>query len=435
MKNATLKLALAILVLFCYSCEKQEFFKPEDQQFTNGIIIFVGKDIDSFAVESDEKNRRDKIKKFAETKLEGLKLNDEEVHLAEDVAWFFAKKLKPEQLDAVKKASKGEVAEYYPNYELDLHGRKPMMQGSPLPQGRKPMMQEDWRYNSTSYASDFVLWLGGGDASSPDPIPSDRKVWIVDTGIDGSHQDLRASIDVSMGFDATGSGNPYHDDNGHGTMVAGIIGATAYNQQPGGNPEDIGINGIHTGAKLISVKISQADGTVRLNDFVRGLDYIIQNASAKDVVNISLGKEIKNNCNWGQIGNKIAELVRKGIYVVFSAGNETELNSTNFPSCLADGIQSLSVGSMTMYCPGSSEVLVYSSFSNYGEAAGKPIWLAPGEQIFSTYKGNQYALASGTSFSAAMMSGIIYKLQRLPNERKFILRGGEDPSYPVAQVD
>jgi hypothetical protein len=433
MKNTTLKIAFAVLILFCFSCEKQEFFQPNDQEFTKGIIIFVGEEVDNIALEPDEKNRREKIKQFANGKLRGLQVEDKDVHLAKDGAWFSAKTLNPQQLDAVKKANEKEVKEYYPNYELDLHGRKPMMQGSPLPQGRKPMMQEDWRYNSTSYASDFVLWLGGGNESSPDPIPTGRMVWIMDTGIDGSHQDLRGSIDPSIGFDATDARNPYHDDNGHGTMIAGIIGARAFNQQPGGNSADIGINGIHTGAKLVSVKIIQADGTIRLNDFLRGLDYIIQNGRPLDVVNISLGKEIKNNCNWGQIRSKIGELVRMGLFVVFSAGNETDQNSSNFPSCLADGIQSLSVGSMNMFCDG--DVLIFSSFSNYGEAAGKPIWLAPGEQIFSTYKGNEYAMASGTSFSAAMMSGIIYKLQRLPNQREFILRGGENPSYPVAKVD
>ncbi|WP_166637237.1 S8 family peptidase [Algoriphagus boseongensis] len=436
----------AFLFGTCFiSCKEEQFLSPEDKDFESGVLVFL--DSTQFSIreplaDSDKiKKEKERIKDFAKKNLDDLDIDESNIYL-DKVPWFFAQKVNKKQLDKIKKETgkpNSGVLENYPNLPMELQGRKPMMQGDPILQGRKPMMQADWRYDSSSYASDFVLWIGGGIQGTP---PADRTVWILDTGIDSTHQDLKGMVLSNEGKSFTG-GNSGVDLNGHGTMIAGIIGAKAYNQLPGGDPEDIGINGIVPGARMVSVQILDKDGNSNLHQFTQGLDYILGKAQPNDVVNISLGMA-RNTCNWGQIGKKIKDLAAKGVFVVFSAGNETDLNSSNFPSCLADGDFMISVGSITMFCNGAT--VVYSSFSNYGtiQIAGlsKPIWVAPGEQIFSTFPTNligsgtdkgAYGLASGTSYSAAMMSGIIYSLGRVPTGIDSVLRGGEGVKYPIAK--
>jgi hypothetical protein len=449
LKHSKILLAIVFGIIF-NSCEERGFLKPEEKEYESGILVFVNPD--SFLIDDDQQDsssrqrQKEKIKQFAKKELRDLNVEVSNIHL-EGLPWFFADKVDSRQLrriKAVKEDPDPEIIEYYPNYSLDLQGRKPMMQGNPILQARKPQMQGDWRYDSAKYASDLVLWLKGSVTTFP-PVPSERTVWIMDTGIDTSHQDLNGIVSTNEGYSANGA-NPNSDPNGHGTMIAGIIGAKAFNQQTGGNPDDIGINGIYPGARMVSVQVLDAQGNSNLNLLLKGVDYIKSKAKAGDVVNISLGRENNSpNCQWGQLGNKLKELAAKGIYVVFSSGNETSPNSENFPSCLADGNFLLSVGSINLFC--GYETKTFSSFSNYGQMVGssgnpRAIWVAPGEQIFSTYPPSLmgtgldkgvYGLASGTSFSAAMMSGIIYTLGASPVASDSVLRGGEGIKYPIAK--
>jgi hypothetical protein len=445
------KILLAFVIgIILSSCEKRGFLEQGEKEYESGILVFLNPDKfpqSDLSQDLVSKHReKEKIKKFAREELKDLNVDTSNIHL-EGLPWFFADKVDSKQLRKIKAlegASNPEILESYPNYSLDLQGRKPMMQGNPILQSRKPQMQGDWRYDSARFASDLVLWVGGGGTVLP-PVPSERTIWIMDTGIDSSHQDLKGIIIATEGYSASGS-NPNSDPNGHGTMIAGIIGAKAFNQQTGGNPGDIGINGIYPGARMVSVQVLDAQGNSNLNLLLKGVDYIKSKAKAGDVVNISLGRENNSpNCQWGQLGNKLKELASLGIFVVFSSGNETSPNSENFPSCLADGNFLISVGSINLFCDFESKI--FSSFSNYGQmldASGNsiPIWVAPGEQIFSTFppsfigtgmdKG-VYGLASGTSFSAAMMSGIIYTLGTLPVGSDSVLRGGEGIKYPIAK--
>jgi len=454
--------AYLILFFLLFSCEKESFLKPDYGDFESGIVVFMDPSIGEtleFRIESGDSsknllNRKEKIKDFVGRNYSNLRVHVDSIHVEKDI-WFVTKNVKQNQIDRIKNDTKN-IKDLYPNYLLELQGRKPMMQGTPVIQGRKPMMQgtpviqgrkpmmqEDWRYDAVNFASQLVLWIGGGIEIIPPPN-SQRTVWIMDTGIDISHQDLNG-VDPNRGFSVY-NGSPYtSDQNGHGTLIAGVIGAKAFNQN-GGNPNNIGINGVAPGAKMVSVKVLDQDGNSNLSNLISGIEYLERNALPGDIINISLGRQNNSpNCNWGQLGNKIRNLAGTGVYIVFSAGNETSLNSTNFPSCLADGNQMISVGSIDMYCSGQTKV--FSSFSNFGTIVSggieSTIWVAPGEQIFSTYPptlvGNgsdsgTYGLVAGTSFSAAIMSGIIYGKGGLPLGTESVRRGGDYPEYPIAKL-
>lgn len=451
MKKSLNTAAAALLLFFLFSCEKESFLKPENKDFESGIVVFMDPSIAKtleFHEESEDslksfQSKKEKIKDFVDRKYQNLKVHLDSIHVEKDI-WFVTKKVKDSQIDALNNDSQN-VLDVYPNYLLELQGRKPMMQGTPLDQGRKPMMQEDWRYDSMNFASQLVLWIGGGMEINLPPEASERTVWIMDTGIAVDHQDL-IGVDPNRGFSVF-AGSPYtQDQNGHGTLIAGTIGAKAFNQPPQDGIYKIGINGVVPGAKMVSVKVLDQDGNSNLANLISGIEYLERNARPGDIINISLGRQNNGpNCNWGQLGNKIRALASNGIFIVFSAGNETSLNSTNFPSCLADGNQMISVGSIDMYCYG--ETKVFSSFSNYGTIVfggiESTIWVAPGEQIFSTYPpalvGNgsnkgTYGLVAGTSFSAAIMSGIIYGKGGLPLGEETVSRGGDSPYYRIAKL-
>lgn len=444
MKNIRI---LLLVIVFAAGCKKgeNEIIKAADDPYKNGVLVFLdSKDFPSILDDDPDAFKdgwtKEEIEKLAKPKKEAIQIFSKknfeidlqlnEIHV-EVGAWFFAGKITPKQLMEIERNreyNKGVVANYA-NYEIDVHSRKPMMQGGPVIQSRKPMMQEEWRYDSARFASELILLVGGGDTLLPG---ISKTVWIVDSGIDKNHQDLRTSLDLSRGFCNLPGGvcDQYVDGNGHGTLIAGVIGGKAYNQTPVGNRNDIGINGVYPGAKMVSVRVLDANGTGTLNTLANGLDFLFMNVNPGDIVNISLGKPDVNNCDWGPLGDKISKLAtEKSVFVVLSAGNDTSPSSSNFPGCLDNVENIITVGSVNVFCKGTE--YFYSSFSNYGDPSID--WVAPGELIFSTYLNNEYGLVSGTSFSAAIISGIIYGKGKSPDSLGIVRRGGDPTQYPIAK--
>ena len=76
-------------------------------------------------------------------------------------------------------------------------------------------------------------------------------IGIIDSGIDITHPDLKNMINTDLSHDFTGLNNPFVDEVGHGTFVAGIIGAEGNNNE--------GICGINWKSSLVSLKISNSD--------------------------------------------------------------------------------------------------------------------------------------------------------------------------------
>lgn len=98
------------------------------------------------------------------------------------------------------------------------------------------------------------------------------RVAILDTGI-SPHPDLF----VAGGKSFSGYTSSYQDDNGHGTHVAGIIGAKNNN---------IGIVGVAPGSQLYAVKVLDKTGTGSLSKIIEGIDWAITNKM--DIINLSL---------------------------------------------------------------------------------------------------------------------------------------------------
>ena len=230
-------------------------------------------------------------------------------------------------------------------------------------------------------------------------------VAVLDTGIDYSHADLADNVftntadcdydevdddrngfaDDCHGIDVVqGDGDPY-DLTGHGTHVAGIIGASADNA--------IGVAGVAPNVRVLSCRFLDSFGSGSVSGAVRCYDYV-RSWSARGV------KIVATNNSWGvgvasrALSDAIAAQTESGILTVVAAGNQGS-NSATYPAALEDaGVLSIAATTRTDDLAG---------FSNRGRAT---VHLgAPGEGIYSTYWRNRYRTRSGTSMAAPHVAG------------------------------
>jgi serine protease AprX len=238
-------------------------------------------------------------------------------------------------------------------------------------------------------------------------------VAVLDTGIDNL-PDFAGRL--LGGVDLTNTNNPYQDDYGHGTFVAGLIagnGASSNGQYSGEAP----------GADLVSIKVAGADGTTHLGTVISGLQWAVDHRSSYGikVLNISLGfppgKSTVNN----PLDQAVEATWNAGIAVVTSAGNAGPFDGTVMsPGDDPLAITAGALDDMATSSPGDDEM---TNFSSAGPTSpdgwAKPDLVtsgrsvvslaAPGSTVYNGYPGARVGPAnfvgSGTSFSAAITSG------------------------------
>jgi subtilisin family serine protease len=241
----------------------------------------------------------------------------------------------------------------------------------------------------------------------------DADVAIFDTGIDKSHPDLN----VVGGYNCSSSNRlAWGDGNGHGTHVAGTVGAL---------DNGIGAVGVAPGVRLWAVRILGSDGAGLVSWYVCGMDWIAAQRDPVDpsrplieAVNMSVAKSGSDDRNCG-VTNKdamhkaICRLVAAGVTVIAAAGNNSFNASRLIPasynevitvSALADtdGVPG-GTGGNACYSWGSYDTDdTFANFSNYG--ADVDI-IAPGKCIWSTLPGGRYGYSSGTSMAAPHVTG------------------------------
>jgi subtilisin family serine protease len=232
----------------------------------------------------------------------------------------------------------------------------------------------------TVVAPTLVTWninkVGYGDGRG-------KTAWVIDTGIDFDHPDLNVDQTRSRSFipNVTSA----DDENGHGTHVAGIIGAKNNN---------IGVLGVAADATLVSLRVLDKDGKGTLSSIIQALSYISANARAGDVVNMSVGEDEQPS---DVLDQQVKAIAAKGIYVAIAAGNDSKsANSFSPGRANADNIFTVTaVDSLDRF----------ASFSNYGNDVVD--FAAPGVRILSTYKDGQYARMSGTSMATPHVAGLL----------------------------
>src|SRR5215211_7165976 len=102
-------------------------------------------------------------------------------------------------------------------------------------------------------------------------------VAVIDTGVDFTHPDLNVN---TAGAKNCSTGRSADDGNGHGTHVAGTIGAL---------DNAIGVVGVAPGARIWPVRVLNNAGSGSWADVVCGIDYVTAHASEIEVASMSLG--------------------------------------------------------------------------------------------------------------------------------------------------
>lgn len=198
--------------------------------------------------------------------------------------------------------------------------------------------------------------------------------WVIDSGVDLDHPDL--NVDSTRGFTAIRRGG-MDDQNGHGTHVAGIIGAINNN---------IGSLGVAPNTQIVPVRVLDRRGSGSMSGVLAGVDHVAENASPGDCVNMSLGGGAYDILDQAVI-NAAAST---GAYFVLAAGNEGEPAVLHSPArANGNNVYTISAVDIDDKMP---------SWSNYGEP---PVdFSAPGVAIFSTWKNGGTNTISGTSMAA-----------------------------------
>jgi subtilisin family serine protease len=190
-------------------------------------------------------------------------------------------------------------------------------------------------------------------------------------------------------------GNPdvMGPDAGHGTHVAGIIGAVRGN--------GIGVDGIAPAVKFMMIR-TVPDGDERDKDVANAIRYAADNGA--QIISMSFGKAYSPYK--GAVDDAVRYADAKGVLMVHAAGNDGEdlSKNKNFPTPVyLDGGRPqhwIEVGASSW--KGGDELA--ANFSNYGK--NEVDVFAPGVDILSTVPGNKYERESGTSMAAPVVSGL-----------------------------
>jgi subtilisin family serine protease len=249
-------------------------------------------------------------------------------------------------------------------------------------------------------------------------------VAIFDTGVQTNHPDLNVAGGVNcLGSVKTGNDGTLSDQNGHGTHVAGIVGA---------RDNTIGVVGVVPGARLWSVRIGDGAGASSTSAQLCGINWLTANAPALGikVVNASVGlfgKMDDGNCgatSGDALQQAVCNSTNSGLLWVFAAGNTTgdlnQMPGAGYDSVLAvtamgDGngvsnVPTTSSFSCTTVSGGKGSYTddKHTSWSRYAISAADRAHTvaAPGACIKSTYKGGGYGFNNGTSMASPHAAGV-----------------------------
>ncbi|MFC2016808.1 S8 family serine peptidase [Chloroflexota bacterium] len=201
------------------------------------------------------------------------------------------------------------------------------------------------------------------------------KIAILDTGIDLDHPDLRVAGDVTFIPEWTNG----DDDNGHGTMVAGVVAAL---------DNDIGVVGVAPEVELYAVKVLNEYGSGAMSIILSGIEWAIDNNM--QVINMSFGGIL----NWpSSVIEALEKAYQAGIVLVAGAGNAGDrdiiFSPARYEPVIAVGATDQQDARASFSCTGSTLEL-----------------MAPGIGILSTSRGGGYSSGSGTSFSTPHVTGV-----------------------------
>jgi hypothetical protein len=229
----------------------------------------------------------------------------------------------------------------------------------------------------------------------------DVDVAIIDSGV-GPNADLN----IAGGYDCRGQGIT-RDYYGHGTHVAGIVGA---------KDNDFGVVGVAPGARMWSFRVLDANGNGGWSYIICGMEWVASHADTIEVVNMSLGGTTWENgsgCDSSPTHLAICGMTRRGVTVMAAACNDASDARICTPGKYPEVI---SVSAFAEWdgkpgglggCRNTPDGFYgcddrRASFSNYGPTVDIA---AIGVGVYSTLFDNRYGYWSGTSMATPHVTG------------------------------
>lgn len=307
-----------------------------------------------------------------------------------------------------------------------------ILTGTPLyaQSGTVPFSPNDPEFQAGhQYALALTNAQAGWAYSSGDPNVT---VALIDTGIDYNHPELADHIHPD-GRTFFLSGSP-QDEDGHGTLTAGIIAATAHN--------GIGIAGMAANVQILPIKVSPGQATRNLQPTQRSVDGTMA-VTAVDALNYNFQEPIRYAASPERNGTKVINInfatsiedphegaaiydaVANGVVVVAAAGNSAK----DVPLYPAAYDCVLGVGAVNAQAE-------RANFSTYG--LGVDV-VAPGVNVLSTALASQhdgYGYVHGTSFASPHVSGLAALIFSVRPDlsawdvREIIMRSAHDLGKP-----
>jgi len=206
---------------------------------------------------------------------------------------------------------------------------------------------------------------------------ADVTIAVLDSGIDLDHPDLKQNI--IPGYDFVNDNSDAWDDNGHGTAIAGVIGAIGDNSE--------GIAGVDWQSKLIPLKVVDGDGIGTYYDVAQGIIYAADHNAR--IINLSIGGYAYSYA----LKDAVDYALEKGCVLVAAVGNDG-IDAPMYPAAYEGVIGIAATDSQDRI----------DKNSNYGDFVDLA---APGLSIYTTEPEGRYGYNSGSSLACSHTAGLV----------------------------
>ena len=231
-------------------------------------------------------------------------------------------------------------------------------------------------------------------------------VAVIDTGIDYNNPALGGGWGkrVIAGYDFYNNDSDPMDDNGHGTDVAGIIGAS-----------DATYSGVAPNVDFVALKVLGADGSGTFGAVSDALDWVVANRTKFNIVaiNLSLGAGNYTVDPYTFLETDLNTLTSQGVFIGVAAGNDYYSNQTQGLAFPAISPNVVSVGAVWDGNYGSvgwangarDNTTAVDQITSFTQRGPNLDILAPGAMVTSLYLGDTFKAMAGTSMATPVIVG------------------------------